>query len=153
MNDTAVSLPLGFTGATTSGQSGVLGTSIRVRIEETSLQADLEAGILRANTTPNNRPVNAAGPTPTRPIGVSSPLLDPLGDNLVTFGFEGNRLNVSGATTIANGGGAAALLPGAFNPVGSQGGVIPATRVPVPFWRRMTAATSPTASSRRSTMH
>jgi hypothetical protein len=114
---------------------GVAAGSVAVRIEETSTQAQLAASLLLANNvtinpTSANRPANAIAPGGFS-LGVSSPNYVIGGDNKVTIGFDGNRLNLSGALTISNAG----LVANVFRTVGSQGGIspIPVGRVPVPF--------------------
>ncbi|MCI0360028.1 MAG: GEVED domain-containing protein [Planctomycetaceae bacterium] len=123
LDDTSATI--GTSGVALLGNVGVAATSIRVRIEETSLQTELIQAFNLANATTNNRPLNG-------PRGVSDPALLPGGDNRITIGFDGNRVNVSGANTINNAGLLGGGL-GVFRPVNSTGGVSLPTRISVPF--------------------
>ncbi len=111
-------------GAPTVGALGVAAGSVAVRIEETSVQTDLNTAFAAVNAGTN--PPGAPMPLNTQ-VGVSGAI----GVGLVQIGFDGTRLNLSGATTIANSG----LNANVFQQVNSQGGVFPAipARVPVPF--------------------
>jgi hypothetical protein len=118
------------TGMVIVGAAGAAANSVRVRIEETSVQSELAPAFALVNAS-GNLPLNTQ-------VGVNGAI----GVGRMQIGFDGNRLNVSGATTIANGGGATALRVGVFQAAGSQGGVIaiPAGRVSVPFLAEDTAA-------------
>ena len=102
---------------------GNLGTNdpaaVRLRIEEVSTQAQLGTTWALANNS-GTMPFN------TR-VGVSGPAGAP---NRVTAGFDVNRLNFSGGTTIAS---PSFTNAGVFRALGNQGGVVAAGAVPVPF--------------------
>lgn len=124
-SDASIQLIAGSTGLAIQGAVGVAAGAVRVRIEETSVLSELRDSFDRVNQR-NVMPLNTQ-------VGVSGAV----GVGRVTVGFDGERINFSGATSISG----STLNGNVFSPVGSAGGVTVGfpTRVPVPFLAEDTA--------------
>jgi hypothetical protein len=126
------------TAAETAPGLGIAGTpgrqidnSILVRIEETSVQADLRDAFLRTGNFPG---INASGVLPLNSVPGVSGAVD--GFSRITVGFDGNRINFSGASNITTQD--PLLNASVFQPLGSTGGVT-GGRVTIPFLAQDTA--------------